>query len=110
MSGNDLDRVLRWLADLTATLDDAAQLTSRGRSEFDSDPALPLAFEALCNRVGDLAKKLRAADPARFDDVIWSQAARNRDLIVHHYHRIDRDLLWNTVALDFPRLRDRIPR
>lgn len=98
-------RVDRWLADLAATLGDAQALVDRGRPAFDADPALPLAFEALCNRVGEFAKRLIAADPDRFSAPIWAQAARNRDFVVHHYDRIDRDLLWNTVAVSFPRLR-----
>ena len=100
-----IDRVDRWLSDLTATLDAAALLVARGRDEFDRDPALPLAFEALSNRVGDLSKRLTAADPARFDDPLWSQAARNRDFVVHHYDRVDAHALWVTVSRSFPELR-----
>jgi uncharacterized protein with HEPN domain len=99
------DRVDRWLDDLAATLDTASTLVARGREAFDHDPAIPLAFEALSNRVGDLAKRLVAADPARFGDPIWSQAARNRDFVVHHYDRVDADALWVTVDRSFPELR-----
>lgn len=103
--GNEQDRTSRWIADLRVTLDRAASLVARGRDMFDSDPALPLAFEALLNRVGELAKRLSAADPVRFADRIWSDAARNRDFVVHHYDRIDLDTLWVTVARDLPALR-----
>jgi uncharacterized protein with HEPN domain len=99
------DRVDRWLDDLGATLDTASALVARGREAFDRDAAVPLAFEALSNRVGDLAKRLVAADPARFSDPIWSQAARNRDFVVHHYDRVDADALWVTVERSFPELR-----
>ena len=98
-------RTTRWLTDLEAALDSAALLVSRGESAFRSDPALPLAFEALSNRVGDLSKRLTAADPERFSAPIWSQAARNRDFVVHHYGRIDIDALWVTVTVSFPELR-----
>lgn len=104
------DRIDRWLSDLARTLHDAAGLAERGRDAFESDPALPLAFEALCNRVGDLAKKLTAADQARFDEAVWSQASRNRDFIVHHYHRVDSDLLWRTVTVEFPKLTEIVRR
>lgn len=100
----DQDRIARWLADLDQTLVLAADLVSRGRAVFDADPAIPLAFEALSNRVGDLAKKLVAADPVRFGDDAWSNAARTRDFVVHHYHRIDRDVLWTTVSVSYPHL------
>ena len=104
------DRVDRWLRDLATTLDDAATLAARGRAEFERDPALPLAFEALSNRVGELAKRLANADPARFDDPLWSQAARNRDFVVHHYDRVDADALWVTATRSFPELRELVRR
>ncbi|MFJ4045764.1 DUF86 domain-containing protein [Microbacterium sp. NPDC089987] len=95
----------RWLSDLDATLDQAARLSERGADAFHRDPALPLAFEALVNRVGDLAKRLTAADEARFSDPLWRAAARTRDFVVHHYDRVDADLLWQTVTVSFPQLR-----
>lgn len=98
------ERIPQLLDDLDRSLSAAAELVSRGRGAYESDPALPLAFEALSNRVGDTAKKLVTLDPRRFSDVIWSRAARNRDFVVHHYDRIDRELLWETVADAFPEL------
>ncbi|MGO2747000.1 HepT-like ribonuclease domain-containing protein [Microbacterium sp.] len=101
---NEDARVPRWLDDLRATLNTAAELSARGREAFDTDPAVSLAFEALSNRVGDLAKRLLAADAERFTDPIWRQAARQRDFVVHHYDRVDADLLWRTVTESFPKL------
>jgi uncharacterized protein with HEPN domain len=104
------DRIGRWLSDLAASLDEAALLAARGRDAFDRDPALPLAFEALSNRVGEFAKRLTNADPARFDDPLWSQAARNRDFVVHHYDRIDAHALWVTAIRSLPELRELVRR
>lgn len=101
----ELDRTERWRSDLIDTLDKAADLASRGKPAYDGDLALPLAFEALANRVGDLAKRLMAADPARFAMPIWAQAARNRDFVVHHYDGVDAEALWLTVTVSFPALR-----
>lgn len=98
------ERVPRLLADLERALAQAADLVERGRDAYDRDPALPLAFEALSNRVGDLAKRLVAIDPSRFHDPIWSNAARNRDFVAHHYSRIDPEVLWSTVSIAFPQL------
>ena len=102
------ERIQRWLDELETTLETAAELASRGRDAFAADPAVPLAFEALSNRVGDLAKRLLAADADRFADPIWRQAARQRDFVVHHYDRVDADLLWRTVAESFPKLAEAV--
>lgn len=45
-------------------------------------------------------------DPQRFAHPLWSAAAKNRDLIAHHYEVIDPDELWDTVVQGFPRLAD----
>lgn len=105
MSPPASQRIARWMADLNAMLDSAESLVSRGEQAFHSDPALPLAFEALSNRVGELSKRLCAADLERFSAPIWSQAARNRDFVVHHYDRIDTQALWITISVSFPELR-----
>ena len=99
-----MNRSARVLDDLAATLATAEELTKRGREQFDADPALPLAFVALANRVGDLCKQLVALDSERFSHPMWSLAARNRDFIVHHYNRMDADVLWSTFITSFPEL------
>ncbi|GAA1058562.1 hypothetical protein GCM10017608_35510 [Agromyces luteolus] len=103
-------RIDRWLDDLSATLETASTLVARGHEDFVRDPAIPLAFEALSNRVGDLAKRLVAADPSRFSDPLWSQAARNRDFVVHHDDRVDADALWVTASRSFPELAELVER
>lgn len=100
----DAERTERRLSDIRAALLDAAELAARGEDAYRSDPALPLAFEALVNRVGDLSKRLIHADPDRFGDPDWRLAARTRDFVAHHYDRIDHNLLWRTVTVSFPRL------
>jgi hypothetical protein len=70
------ERTRRWLVDLESALVDAEEIAARGRDAFDTDRALPLACEALCNRVGDLAKKLIAADGTLFGAPLWKQAER----------------------------------
>ena len=106
MKGDPREQIARWTTELRTTLETAARLADRGRAAYDNDPALQLAFEALSNRVGDLAKRLVALDPERFSAPIWSAAARNRDVVAHHYHRIDPELLWQTVAHDFVTLKE----
>jgi uncharacterized protein with HEPN domain len=101
----DEDRVERWIADLISTLDQAAELVARGEEGYRRDPALPLAFEALSNRVGELAKRLVAAAPERFASAAFRQAARNRDVVAHHDDRIDHAILWRTARGGFPPLR-----
>jgi uncharacterized protein with HEPN domain len=48
-------------------------------------------------RVGEFSKQLIDAEPQLSDDPLWSQAARTRDFLAHHYHLIDSEQLWATI-------------
>ncbi|MGV8896201.1 MAG: DUF86 domain-containing protein [Rhodoglobus sp.] len=98
------ERISAALDDLESSLDLAAGLVARGREAFDKDPAVALAFEALSSRIGEMSKRLVSLDPMRFSDEIWSLAARNRDFVIHHYNKVDRDVLWNSATTSFPDL------
>lgn len=100
------NRTKRWLQDLDRILDQGSALAARGYEAYCSDPALPLAIEALCLRAGEIAKRLIAADPERFSDEIWILVARTRDFLAHHYDRVDVDVLWATANRDFPALHE----
>ena len=52
-------------------------------------------------RTGDLAKKLMASDEELAKLSLLQKAARARDFVAHHYHRIDSDQLWRTISESF---------
>lgn len=100
------EQIERWLRALDATLSTADEIVQRGREAFREDAALPLACEALAARVGELARLLLSADPERFEDPMWSLAARSQEIVVHHYGRVDEQLMWVTAAEGFPEIAD----
>ena len=77
--------------------DEIASIVSRGRAAFDDDVVLRRAVERCLEIIGEAAEavspELRGAHP----DVPWSDMAKIRDRLSHHYHRIDPAQLW-TVA------------
>jgi uncharacterized protein with HEPN domain len=85
-------------------LDTVERIAARGQDIFDCDETVRLACEALVMRIGDLAKRLVALEPDLAGNPLWSSAARTRDTLAHHYHRIDLDALWQTVTVSFPTL------
>lgn len=94
----------RWVSLLEENLDTAKALFVCSREEFLNDPTLQLAGEALIMRVGDLAKQLHGIEPALRENAVWQSAARARDFVAHHYHRVDIELLWDTLSISFPDL------
>lgn len=104
------EQIERWLRSLDATLATADEIVERGRHAFHEDAALPLACEALAARVGELSRLLVAADPVRFEDPMWSLAARGQEIVVHRLGRVDEQLMWVTVTEGFPEIADLVER
>lgn len=66
--------------------------------------ALVRNIEVVGEAVKNLSPELKEANP----DVAWSQIARMRDKIAHHYFRINLDVVWQTATDDLPKLKPRI--
>jgi uncharacterized protein with HEPN domain len=66
--------------------------------------------DAVCMRLMSLAEcikeylKVCPALPEEYPHVPWSDIARFRDKIAHHYEGIDYDLVWEILETDIPPL------
>lgn len=103
-------RSLRWVVLLSENLTKAEALFSCSREQFLDDQTLQLAGEALVMRVGDLAKQIYSHEPSLREVPVWQSAARTRDFVAHHYHRVDVELLWLTVTQSFAELGAEVDR
>lgn len=82
---------------------------NRHRADLDDDELLRLALTKLVEIVGEAAKQVTHPTRADHPQVPWSEAARMRDRLVHHYFDIDLDVLWATVSTDLPALLKVLP-
>lgn len=82
-----------------------ATYVARGRVAYDADPAILDALVFQLITIGEAAKALQQAGlDQRFPELPWSAMARTRDRIAHHYFRLDREIVWDTVTKDIPAL------
>lgn len=93
---------LRHINDAAATI--ARFIAGRGRGDIEQDEMLRLALIKLVEIIGEAAKQISAATRARYPAVAWTDAARMRDKLVHHYFDVDLDVLWATVKQDIPEI------
>jgi uncharacterized protein with HEPN domain len=47
--------------------------------------------------VGEATKRLSHEFREQHPDIPWSRVAGLRDIIAHHYERIDLDVVWNVI-------------
>ena len=86
-----------------------AGYVARGRSAFDSDPALRDAILYQVVVLGEAAKATLAADPSlepMLPGVEWRAMARMRDRVTHRYWATDPDVVWSTATRSVPELRE----
>lgn len=105
MQPPDLDRV--------AHMRDAADkavgyIQGRRRSDLDDDELLRLGLTKLVEIVGEAAKQVGEDTRNEHPEVPWSDAARMRDRLIHHYFDINLDILWKTVDEEVPDLLRRL--
>jgi len=85
---------------------DRAEVTVR---RYPGDPDVAkVAMDAVQRRVitiGEAVKSLSRSLRQRHPDVPWSDIARMRDLIGHHYYKLDPQIVRATIGAPVERLR-----
>lgn len=54
--------------------------------------------------IGEAAKRVSDATRLVYPSVPWSTLARMRDKLIHAYHSVDPQVVWDTVETDLPTL------
>ncbi len=58
--------------------------------------------------IGEAAKNIPAELQALMPEIEWSEIARFRDIVAHHYFRLDLNKVWDIVQTDLPELRQQV--
>ena len=96
------------MADIEQAGKAAADLIGRGKEEWDADFLLRLAGEAVIGRITEAAHRLPDEVKSSLADVPWDDLRDLRILVDHIYHRIDYEILWETLRTDVPHLLNRL--
>jgi uncharacterized protein with HEPN domain len=76
----------------------------RSRAALDGDLILTAALERFVEIVGEAASRVSEPTRAALPGVQWREIVGMRNRIVHGYGAVDRDVLWDVVEVDLPRL------
>ena len=74
------------------------------KDEYGDVIVLPIRIVKLVEIVGEAAKQVSDDAREEYPQVPWSNAARMRDRLIHHYFDINLDILWATVSEELPPL------
>lgn len=102
------ERLERRLGDLVEFGKEAAYLTGLGLDAYlaaDMTGAiLRNAGERILIKVATVVEKLPADYKAQYPEVDWVGITRMRNLVAHHYDKINDDLIWQALTVRVPEL------
>ena len=86
-------------------LDAATKLSERLQVPFETwrdDEDLRLVTERLVEIVGEAARAMTPEGRDDWPSIDWSGLIGLRNVLIHAYHRIQPDLLWQAATVDIP--------
>ena len=80
----------------------AQAIVAQGKEAYADDELAQEAGDSLMIKIGEAAKTLAARGLEAPEGVSWSDAAKNREKLVHHYQVTDREVTWQTLSVSLP--------
>jgi uncharacterized protein with HEPN domain len=78
------------------------------KSEFDQNAMMQDAVIRNFEIIGEATKKISKQYTASHPNIPWQDMAGMRDKLIHDYLDVDLDVLWKTVEVDLPLLKELI--
>ncbi|GMA23269.1 hypothetical protein GCM10025864_10280 [Luteimicrobium album] len=103
-------QTVRRLSDLLDVADRCAQIARRGEPAFFADDIdgelLRAAAERYLISLGTVVEKLHSDYKDAVPDVPWRAVTAMRNLIAHHYDKVDDEVVWQSISRRVPELVD----
>jgi uncharacterized protein with HEPN domain len=85
-------------------------LVGVAEADFKNNLMLQDAIVRNIEIIGEAAKSLTEEIRANNPQVEWREIMRMRDKIVHHYFRLNLEIVWQTAMQDIPKLKPEIEK
>lgn len=72
--------------------------------KFYHDETLKRAITRALEIIGEATKNLDQDFRLKYHAIPWSYMAKLRDKIIHHYHGVDYETIWNIITIEIPEL------
>lgn len=73
--------------------------------EFADDRKTVLSVTKCIEIVGEAAKHVPDTTREKYPEIPWRDTAGIRDRLVHSYFKVNLEIVWATVTVEFPELR-----
>lgn len=96
------------LEDILARIVMIESFTAEGREAFMASAKTQEAVIRCFEAIGEIVKRLAPERLAVYPHIPWKQIAGFRDFLLHHYDRVNLDMVWRAVQSDLAPLRTAI--
>jgi uncharacterized protein with HEPN domain len=78
------------------------------RSDFDNNVMIQDAIIRNIEIIGEATKKISNEFSQSHQEIPWSEMAGMRNKLIHDYMVVDLDVVWKTIEVDLPLLKELI--
>ncbi len=93
------------IADIQEAIERIERYALRGRAAFDDDELIQTWILHHLQIIGEAARAVTPETQKMSPGIPWAQIIGMRNILVHHYFGIDRDVVWEAVVRDLPPLK-----
>ena len=93
------------LQDMLEAIAAIERYSDRDRSTFEQDELLQVWFLYHLQIIGEAARALPKEVRALAPDIPWPKIIGMRNVLVHGYFAVDKDIVWEAVTRDIPTLK-----
>ena len=79
-------------------------------SSFSKDKKTINAVIRSLEVMGEAAKKIPKEIRDKYSEIPFKSMAGIRDKLIHEYHGIDLDIIWNVIKLEIPHLKPKLEK
>ena len=92
-------------------INDIEQYTKGMQAEnFFEDKKTMTACAFSLTQIGELAKEIDDETSSNISEIPWKSIKGMRNRIVHDYDNVDLSVLWSTIKLSLPELKDKLKK
>lgn len=99
-----------YLYDILESADKILNYTKDGQEVFMENPIIQDAVIRNFEIIGEATKQLSNEVFEKNPTIPWSDIARFRDVLIHHYMGVDLKRIWNVIEQHLPKLKSDIEK
>ncbi|OLC62281.1 MAG: nucleotidyltransferase [Ktedonobacter sp. 13_1_40CM_4_52_4] len=96
------------LRDIQEAIARITKYTNQGREKFDQDELVQTWVVHHLEIIGEATRSIPQDFKDLHSEIAWKQIGRMRNILIHIYFGIDRDIVWEVVERDLPNLKTSI--